>query len=230
MRNKIEHRGLPVADLATCDECQSALNNFETILVEEFGERHALMTNLAVLMQLTRVSEQSRVEAFKQFQTENYRVVREYMETYKNDLSDELLESQKYRVGAFLVPKLGNHAKSSDLSVEFINVNFLSEEERNNYEQGVTFIKGIESPYKLKPTKVVALVREKISDFNVTLHTKCWKYYNVRPRELQPNFKGEYATFVEGFEGYLYSHKWVNFLIGNLEKTEELSRVRLQAL
>jgi len=77
LRNKIEHRSLPVVDLATSGECQSALNNFEMILVEEFGESHALMTNLAISMQLTRVSEQSRLDSLKQLQTENYRVVRE---------------------------------------------------------------------------------------------------------------------------------------------------------
>jgi len=131
------------------------------------------------------------------------------METYKNDLSDEILESQKYRIRAFLVPKLGNHAKSSELSIEFINVNALSEVERNSYEQGVTFIKG---------------------DFNVTLHTKCWKYYSVRPREIQSDFKGEYVAFVEGVEGYLYSHKWVCFLIEKLKNNEELTNIRQQII
>jgi hypothetical protein len=162
LRNKIEHRSLPAVDLATSGESQSALNNFENLLVEEFGDSHALMVRLAIAMQLTRTSEQAQLDALKQFQTENYRVVREYMETYKNDLSDEVLESQKYRIRAFLVPKLGNHAKSADLAVEFINVNKLNDNDMENYEQGVAFIKGIESPFKLKPSKVVPIVKVRI--------------------------------------------------------------------
>lgn len=230
LRNKIEHRSLPAVDLATSGECQSALNNFETILVDEFGDGHALMARLAIAMQLTRTSEQSQVEALKQFQTENYRVVREYMETFKGDLSDSILESQKYRIRAFLIPKLGNHAKSSDLSVEFINVNKLNEDEMQNYEQGVAFIKGIESPFKLKPSKVVPIVKEKIKDFNGTLHTKCWKFYNARPRELVTTFKGEYVAYSEGFDGYLYSRRWANFLIKELKNKDKLAQIRQQAI
>ncbi|HDG7827344.1 TPA: DUF3644 domain-containing protein [Klebsiella quasipneumoniae] len=230
LRNRIEHRSLPAIDLAVCGECQSALINFENILVEEFGDEHALATSLAIAMQLTRVSEQAQIDALKQMQKENYKVVREYMETYRNDLGNDLVESQKYRIRAFLVPKLGNHASSSDMAIEFINVNKLTEEERENYEQGVAFIKGVENPFKLRPSKVVEALAKKILDFNMALHTKCWKYYEARPREIERNFKGEYSGFVEGFEGYLYTQQWVKFLTTELKNPEKLSQIRRQTI
>ena len=226
LRNKIEHRSLPAIDLAVSGECQSALSNFENIIVSEFGDEHALTTSLAIAMQLTHISQQSQIDALKQLQKDNYRVVREYMETYRNDLCDDIVESQKYRVRVFLVPKIGNHAKSSDLSVEFINVNKLSEEELSNYEQGVAFIKGIESPFKLRPKKVVEIVVKKIKGFNIPLHTKCWKLYNSRPGDIQKHFKGEYSGYVEGFDGYLYSQKWADFLIHKLTDKEEFKKVK----
>ena len=169
LRNKIEHRSLPAIDLAVAGECQSALSNFESLLVEEFGDEHALTANLAFSMQLTRISEQSQLDALKQMQKDNYKVVREYMETYRNDLNDEVVESQKYRVRAFLVPKLGNHAKSADMAVEFINVNALTEEELKDYEQAVAFIKGVENPFRLKPKRIVELVLKKIKGFGFCL-------------------------------------------------------------
>lgn len=221
---------MPAIDLAVCGECQSALSNFETILVEEFGDDHALTTSLAIAMQLTRISEQAQVDSLKQLQKENYKVVREYMESYRNDLNDDVLQSQKYRIRAFLVPKLGNHAKSSDIAVEFLNVNNLSDEEVENYEQGVAFIKGIENPFKLKPSKVVELVAKKIKDFNMTLHTKCWKFYDARPREIDENYKGEYSSFVEGFDHYLYSMKWVKLLIQELKNKQNMAEVKAQAI
>lgn len=230
LRNKIEHRSLPAIDLAVSGECQSALSNFETLLVEEFGDEHALSANLAIAMQLTRISEQAQIDTLKQMQKDNYKVVRHYMETFRNDLSDEIVESQKYRVRAFLVPKLGNHAKSSDIAVEFINVDKLSEDELASYEQGVAFIKGIENPFKLRPSKVVEEVAKKISGFNMPLHTKCWKFYDARPAETQKGFKGEYSRFVEGFEGYLYSSQWVKFLIQELDDPQKLQQVRQQAI
>lgn len=226
LRNKIEHRSLPAIDIAVAGECQSALSNFENLVVNEFGDEYALSTNLAIAMQLTRISEQSQLDAMKQLQKENYKVVRNYMETYRADLNDEVVESQKYRIRALLVPKLGNHAKSSDLAVEFINVNKLNDDELKNYEQGIAFIKGIENPYKLKPSKVMVLVKEKIPSFNMSLHTKCWKYFKVRPQENKAGFKGEYSAFVEGFDGYLYSKGWVTFLTNELSKEGVLAKIK----
>ncbi|MCP6134889.1 DUF3644 domain-containing protein, partial [Klebsiella pneumoniae] len=78
--NKIEHRFLPIVDLTCSGECQAALTNFENILTKEFGDEHALLVNLAVSMQLSRASLEARVEALKQFQSQNYAVVREFME------------------------------------------------------------------------------------------------------------------------------------------------------
>ena len=95
-----------------------------------------------------------------------------------------------------------------------------------NYEQGVAFIKGIENPYKLKPSKVMALVREEVPSFNMLLHTKCWKYFEARPRDNVPAFKGEYASFIEGFDGYLYTKQWVKFLTTELKKPEVMARVK----
>lgn len=230
LRNKIEHRSLPAIDLAVSGECQSALSNFETLIVDEFGDEYALTANLAIAMQLTRISEQAQIDALKQLQKDNYKVVREYMETYRNDLNDDIVQSQKYRIRAFLVPKLGNHASSSDLAVEFINVNKLTEDERQNYEQGVAFIKGIENPFKLRPSKVVELVSQKIPAFNMALHTKCWKYFSARPHNNEREFKGDYAGFVEGFEGYLYSMKWVTFLTEELVDPDKLSQVKQQTI
>ncbi|MFT5708566.1 MAG: hypothetical protein ACI9ES_002869 [Oceanospirillaceae bacterium] len=226
LRNKIEHRCLPAIDMAVAGECQSALINFENLLVEEFGDEHALCTNLAIAMQLSRISEQAQLDAMKQLQKENYKVVRHYMETYRADLDDDIVESQQYRIRALLVPKLGNHAKSSDLAVEFINVNKLSDDELKSYERGIAFIKGIENPYKLKPSKVRVLVKEKVPEFNMALHTKCWKHFEARPRDNQAEFKGEFSSFIEGFDGYLYTKQWVTFLCKELQDPDVLAMVK----
>lgn len=212
LRNKIEHRSLPALDLAVAGECQSALSNFENLLIKEFGDSHTLCANLAIAIQLTRISEQAQIDAIKQLQRENYRIVREYMETFRNDLDEDVFQSQHFRLRAFLVPKIGNHAKSSDLAIEFVNVEKLNSEQLGNYERGIAFIKGVESPYKLKPGKVVALLNDSFPEFNMAMHTKCWKYFTARPQNIEISFKGEYAAYVEGFDHYLYTKKWVGYL------------------
>lgn len=106
LRNKIEHRSLPAIDLLTTGEYQSALNNYENLIVKEYGDEYALITNLSMAMLLTEISAQAQIDALKQLQTDNYRVVKEYMETYRNGLSNEISQSQKYRLRAYLYQNL----------------------------------------------------------------------------------------------------------------------------
>ena len=47
----------------------------------------------------------------------------------------------EYSYRVFLLPKTGNHANSSDLAVEFIDVNALDDEARQGIEQAVTLLK-----------------------------------------------------------------------------------------
>lgn len=43
-------------------------------------------------------------------------------------------------------------------------------------------------------------------------------------------YKGEYSAYMEGFDGYLYSMKWVKFLREELKDAEKLRLVKLQAI
>lgn len=225
LRNIIEHRGLPAIDLLTFGECQAAINNFENIIIKEFGEDNALMINLALAMQLTRATQQAQIDAIKQFQTENFNVVKNFMVDYKNELSDDIVQSQQYRLRALLVPLVGKNAKQSDLAIEFINVSNLSEDEVEKYESGIAFIKNVENQFKLKPTKVVSLVQKKEKSFNITTHTKFWKHYEARPIENDKKFKGKYCGYVEGFDGYLYCQEWVRFILAVYKDKDELKKI-----
>lgn len=225
LRNIIEHRGLPAIDLLIFGECQAAINNFENIIIKEFGEDNALMINLALAMQLTRATQQAQIDAIKQFQTENFNVVKNFMDDYKSELSDDIVQSQQYRLRALLVPLVGKNAKQSDLAIEFINVSNLSEDEVEKYESGIAFIKNVENQFKLKPTKVVSLVQKKEKSFNVTTHTKFWKHYEARPVESDKKFKGKYCGYVEGFDGYLYCQEWVRFILDVYKDKDELKKV-----
>lgn len=225
LRNIIEHRGLPAIDLLTFGECQAAINNFENLIVKEFGEENALMINLALAMQLTRTTQQAQIDAIKQFQTENFNVVKNFMDDYKNELSDDIIQSQQYRLRALLVPLVGKNAKQSDLAIEFINVNNLSEDEIQQYESGIAFIKNVENQFKLKPKVVVSLVKKKEKSFNITTHTKFWKYYEARPIENDKKFKGKFCGYIEGFDGYLYCQEWVRFILEVYKDKKELKKV-----
>ena len=212
LRNKIEHRSLPALDVAVAGHCQSCLSNFEETLVQEFGDAYALTGNLAIALQLTRTSQDSQAEALRQLQTKQYNLVRKYIQDFQNNLQDDILSNQKFRLSVFLVPKLGNHARSADMAIEFVNMDNLSEDELAQYQQGIAFIKRLDSPYKYRPGQVVEKIARIHPLFNMTAHTSAWKKHEVRPKGKDPKFRGEYAGWVPGFDGYLYTEKWVNFL------------------
>jgi hypothetical protein len=73
LRNKIEHRSLPELDIMVSGYCQSALSNFEEILINEFGDSHSLMANLAIAMQLSRSSNAQQEEALRKFKVSSFR-------------------------------------------------------------------------------------------------------------------------------------------------------------
>ncbi|MGV6987611.1 hypothetical protein ACWA5Z_01185 [Testudinibacter sp. P80/BLE/0925] len=140
------------------------------------------------------------------------------MDGYRGTLNEDILNSQNYRISVFLIPKIINHLKSSDLAIEFINVDKLSDEKRMQYDNAIGFLKGIEFPFKFRPKRVVEAIKIVYPKFNMNDHTNCWKKYNARPRGIIKNFRSEYSAYVDGYDSYLYSQKWIDFLLDKLSK------------
>lgn len=223
LRNKIEHRLLPELDFIVSGQCQSCLTNFENLLVKEFGDAYSLNTNLAISLQLNQASMKAQEKALRSFQSENYKVIREFIKDFQVGLTDDILTSQEYRLSVFLIPKLKNHAKASDLCVEFVKAGANTPEELEQYDKAIAFIKGnAELPYKLRPSVVVEKVSNKIGKkFTMSTHTQARNLYKARPRDKQPGFKGQYSGWVQGHEYYLYTEEWVSFLINELTDDEK---------
>ncbi|MEC7642866.1 DUF3644 domain-containing protein [Idiomarina sp.] len=217
LRNKIEHRSLPELDLMVAGYCQSSLSNFEEILINEFGDNHSLMANLAIAMQLTRTATAAQEDALKKFQAGNYKVVRDYIEQYNHALPDDIAKSQKYRLNVYLIPNIEKNKNKADLAVTFVKAEDLTADELAAYEQGIALIKGLESPYKYRPGQVVEQVKKVHPNFNMTRHTDAWKKHKARPARPKKEHKNEYCGYVSGFDGYLYSQKWVDLLIAEIK-------------
>jgi hypothetical protein len=217
LRNKIEHRSLPELDLMVAGYCQSSLSNFEEILISEFGDTHSLMANLAIAMQLTRSATAAQEGALKKFQADNYKVVRDYIELYNQALSDDIAMSQKYRLNVYLIPKIEKNKNKADLAVTFVKAEDLTADKLAAYEQGIALIKGLESPYEYRPGQVVEQVKKAHASFNMTRHTEAWKKHKTRPEKPKKDHKNEYCGYVSGFDGYLYSQKWVDLLIAEIK-------------
>lgn len=230
IRNKIEHRFIPALDITVSGKCQALLNNFEELLVNEFGAYFALGQNLALALQFSVYSaEQQRV--LRKVQASEYDALRKYIEAYDASLPDEIRQSLNYSFRAFLIPKIANHKNSSDIAIEFVRYDPNNPEDMEKYNKQVAFIKEktvqVADQGKLRVKDVVRKVKEATGlPFKISHHTNAWKIYNVRPRGYSATgCRTEYCQFNEAFGNYVYTEAWVKFLIEKLQIPEEYEKI-----
>lgn len=232
LRNKIEHRYAPMVDMAICGECQSLLYNFESLLTAEFGIYYSLNNTLSIPLQVITQRATWQTESMKKYQAKHYNELKEYIDTYRSELSEDIFASPEYCFRVYLIPKTGNHATSSDVSMEFVKYDPTNAEQFAGLEQNITLIKDrivqVANQGKLKPSDVCKAVSVKIGKtFNVSDHTKAWKYYKVRKQGYQGdgcNIK--YCQFDDVHHDYIYTQDWVDFLVAKLSNDDEYSRIK----
>lgn len=233
LRNKIEHRHLPELDPALYGECQAALLNLDALLVQEFGQKHALAEQLAVSLQLSRAMPDEKLRAGKTLLASGAKTVRDYVERFRGALETPVLNSMKYSFSVFLVPRVANRASAADVAVQFIKVDEASPRELERLDHLNVLIKEkhipIINPGFQKPGEVVAeLARRLPYEVTVHAHTRAWRYYQVRPAKEDPHpdhTRPEYCVYDQTHEDYVYTKAWVEKLARDLADPAEYERV-----
>lgn len=225
LRNKIEHRHLPELDASLYGECQSALLNLEEILVKEFGDKYALMENLAVSLQFSSISSPEKTKAAKKLATSAAKSVTDYVKKFRGSLPSTVLNSMKYSYNVFLVPRISNRESTADAAVTFIKVDETSDEEIERLARLNVLIKEKHIPIAnidlYKPGQVIAKVQLRVPYvITMNIHTQAWRYFEVRPGSGSAHperTRPEYCVYDAPHKDYLYTKAWINRL------TEELS-------
>jgi hypothetical protein len=231
LRNKIEHRFLPPLDLTVAGHCQAMLFNFEALLKKEFGSFFSMGNSLALALQLSEIHPSQR-EAINHIQKKEYDDIRKFIDIYQQELPLDIIQSPQYSFRVYLVPKIGNHAASSDLAVEFVHYDPTKPEEMEQYEKQVALIRErrvqVADQGKLLPGKVVQLIKDATGiPFNITDHTKAWKLYKVRPQlHVAEGCRAEYCQYSEAFNAFVYTQNWVDFLIKKVQDPTEYQRIK----
>lgn len=169
-------------------------------------------------------------EVIKKFQGRQYDELKDYIDSFRDDLPDEIFDDQKYSFRVFLLPRIGNHKSSSDIAVEFVKYN-PNDPEYKELRRQIALVKEkkiqVANQGKYKPGDVKKLVEPKIGKkFTIYNHTQAWKMYNVRKSGETPNgCKTEYCQFDDVHKDYIYTQAWVDFLINKLSDEEEYERV-----
>ena len=221
LRNKIEHHNVTgrEVDVLIFGECQSLLYNYESLLIQIFGEEYALNESLAFSLQFSYMRPQEQRQASKSVLSSEMREIRSYIENYRSSLRDEIFDSQEYSIKLIQIPKVSN-TNRNDLAVEFVRADEL---DSATLQQIVAIIKDkqvvteVKNVGKLKPGKVVEKVNEKTRiDFNQYDHQCFYTIFAVRPAGGDPNphvTRTEYCHYDQVHEDYVYQESWVDFIV-----------------
>lgn len=224
LRNKIEHRHLPDLDPALYGECQAALLNLESMLVEQFGQRYVLAEQLAVALQFSQIVPEEKLRATKALVSSSAKTVKEYVERFRGALPGNVLNSMKYSFSVFLVPKVAGRAAAADVAVQFVKVDEASPEELDRLEKLNVLIREKHIPIAnfglFKPGEVVEKLQGRIPHpVNMSVHTYAWRYFKVRPPGGNPHPERtipEYCLYDQTHEDYVYTQAWVDKLARDL--------------
>ncbi len=228
LRNKIEHRHVAKREVDTLifGECQSLLYNYETVLVELFGEEYAINENLVYSLQFSQMRTQEQEAASKKALSKEVQEIREYVDNYRSSLPSEVFDSQEYSVKLIQIPKVSN-TNRNDIAVEFVRWSELSEEDKANYEQLVAIIKEkvvkkeAANVGKLKPGDVLEQVEARCGvKINFTEHKYLYYVFSVRPiseEDRDPfDTDAKYCHYDEAHGDYIYQESWVDLIVGAL--------------
>jgi hypothetical protein len=224
LRNKIEHRFLPDLDVDIFGECQAMLMNFEAMLAAEFGEKQAIGIGLPYALQFSKTLAPAQKKAMQGASRQHLQSIRKFVSDFRSALSDDISGDETYSFKVFLIPKVGAHAKSSDMAVEFVRYDPTKPEQMKQYERVVALIKpkqiSVANLNGLRAGQVVRDVAARLGRrFTQHSHFKCWRHYNTRPSGNSPTpamCDNRYCYYDAVHGDYIYTPAWVDFLVEKL--------------
>lgn len=222
LRNRIEHRDLPELDNSLFGECYASILNFNDLLIDEFGEEHALEACLAISIQYIHMKDYPTAHNF--LQKEPAKSIVNFIEQYRGNLSPEVLNSMKYSFSVFLVPKVIGRENAADVAMRFVKYDEASPDELKMLSELNVLIRdkhiSILNLGHYKPSEVVAMVNDRIPYcFKMHHHVKAWKFCQVRPKtgDSKPEKTlSDFCVYDSAHRDYLYTDAWVEKLAKEL--------------
>jgi hypothetical protein len=225
LRNKIEHRHIEKRELDVLlfGECQALLYNYESLLIKIFGQEYALNENIVYSLQFSTLRQTDQIRANRRALSADLSDLKRFIDSYRLSLNDDVFHSQSYSVKLIQVPKISN-TNRNDLSVEFVNWDSLSKEDKESCNKVTTIIKDklVKQPVRnlgrMKPGKILKLVEEQSGiKFSHYDHKCFYVIFSVRP---DPKAHGDpfdtnpvFCLYDEVHEDYVYYKEWADSIV-----------------
>lgn len=229
LRNKIEHRHIEKREVDTLifGECQSFLFNYESALIDFFGDAYSINEALVYSLQFSQIRTKNQERSNRSALSKDLSEIVSFIMNYRNTLDENTYNSQEYSIKLIQIPKISN-TNRADAAVEFVRWDALSEEDKAAYEKLNVIIKDktvkIEAANvgRLKPSEVIKKVNVALKGINITqnLHVTLYKLFKIRPANgANDPFDtcAEFCLYDEPHNDYVYQEAWVSFLIHFLQ-------------
>ena len=219
LRNKIEHRNMRSIDAHLMPESQALFLNLKQFLFDEF--QIEFLADMGLYIPISVLSSKRVIP-----QSSDERAVLEFIDKYRNSLDASVWDDTKYAFRAYLVPKVGNHENSSDVTIEFIKASDIDAKSKKHLTKITALIKSKQTPFDaslLKPGAVVAQVNDQYPDFHMRNFVNAWKKLSVRPASGAENpgdTNEQYCYYDPVDDDYRYEPGFAELIIEHLNNGE----------
>lgn len=229
IRHVFEHRDMPPLDATLAAHCQSMLFNFETILNKEFTSYYSINSSLAVTLQFSTARNDAAIAAARRFHSQEYTELKQYINNFHVGLTDDIIENPAFAFRVWLIPKPAKEARKSDISIEYVQLDFENPDQIAALDNSIVAIKQsiklVSNTGLLKPKEVSEKVTKATGRTftSSTHHARAWRHFKVRPEagSAEPHKTiGDFCVYDEPHKDYVYTSAWVGFLIKQMQKDD----------
>jgi len=222
LRNIVEHRYERDIASLVAGRTQAYVLNYESTLVDWFGDDEGLGEELRFPIFLSTFSGDA-VKAVKEVRRRVPKGVLEWVQDFDASVDPTVAAAPQFDFRVYLIPHTGPRTQA-DAAMTFVRLDDLSAEQRAAMDQVQTIIRDKHVPVAnlghLKPAEVAAKVAAGLGrKFTIADHTRAWQHYGVRPaaKSSKPEAtKPEFCVWDRAFRQYVYTEAWVAYLIRRL--------------
>ena len=206
VRNEIEH-GSGVSyklDILLDSKCHALLMNYERLLNREFD----VSINSSLVFPLfisEKLSEEQKLAA-RSLQQKEYKAIKDIINTFNSALDKDVLANNFYDFKIWAIPKSSNRERNADISIEYVNIDDLSDEQKEKIERNFIAVRE-KTISEYRPSKFAEMVKNKIektvgkkilsftSGYHLNKIIKVLKWSdNKEYRATNPTYKMDYYT------------------------------------
>ena len=211
IRDEVEHRMLGRSDVKWLPLFQACCLNFDKTLVNWFGLRVTLQSEISVALQFGKLELEQAAQISAYDIPPNITALDALL---KKDMKEEDLDDLEYQ---FRVVYTFDSASKGKAHIHFLSPD---SEEGKTVQNVLQKFKIADELYRYKPGDVTKLVRKASGmRFTVNDHTKAWQKHKVRPpsRSKSPEKTNRYfCIYHPAHRDYTYNDKWIELLVAGL--------------